>query len=397
MHIVLLSILTPASENIRGTSALPYHLMAQRDKSVKITIFSYNFNDLSQQKIKEVSNELDVSIILLKKPKWIQWVLSSRITSWLRVFLKYPIHNYLKLQKPQYNLVKELQPDSIWIYGEEMSRISKQFINYRRVHTLPDSESLYYYRLIRHSYVVSNKHWYRRLLMMMTKFVNMERDFDTSDCIKYHVVGQEDAVMLSSINPKINVRFIRHPHYHISSQIMNKFKGDKIKVLVAGQKNIYMKYGICAVLNCFLRNHKFIDCYEITFLGKWWQNDIKALRDYGYDVKHIEFADDYIEEISNYDIQITPINIGTGTKGKVLDALANGLLVIGTKYAFENIAVKHGESCLEYNTTDEIEQILSDILTNRDVYERIAYEGRKCVLENHNPQIVSRELFKLLK
>ena len=55
----------------------------------------------------------------------------------------------------------------------------------------------------------------------------------------------------------------------------------------------------------------------------------------GMKLYHIKFAPDYIEEICKHDIQVTPICIGTGTKGKVLDAIANGLLVIGSWYALE--------------------------------------------------------------
>ena len=32
----------PAAENIRGTSALPYHLLAGRDKSIEVILFGYN-------------------------------------------------------------------------------------------------------------------------------------------------------------------------------------------------------------------------------------------------------------------------------------------------------------------------------------------------------------------
>ena len=88
--------------------------------------------------------------------------------------------------------------------------------------------------------------------------------------------------------------------------------------------------------------------YTITFLGKGWERHVKDLRSSGYEVNHIKFAPNYIEEINKHDIQITPISIGTGTKGKVLDAVANGLLVIGSWYALENIAnSKTKISCLQ--------------------------------------------------
>ncbi len=122
---------------------------------------------------------------------------------------------------------------------------------------------------------------------------------------------------------------------------------------------------------------------------------MKELHDTGWEVNHITFAPDYIEEICKHDIQITPITIGTGTKGKVLDALANGLLVIGTPYAMENIAVEHGVSCIEYRNPQEVIDILFDIPLNREKYEAMAQTGQKSVLKFHDRCLLSKELFSL--
>ena len=112
-------------------------------------------------------------------------------------------------------------------------------------------------------------------------------------------------------------------------------------------------------------------------------------------MNHITFAPDYIEEICKHDIQITPITIGTGTKGKVLDALANGLLVIGTPYALENVAVKNRESCIEYQYPHEVISVLQDIPHNIQAYELMAKKGQQQVLREHARTKVAYELFGL--
>ena len=122
---------------------------------------------------------------------------------------------------------------------------------------------------------------------------------------------------------------------------------------------------------------------------------MEAMRGAGYEVNHITFVPDYIEEICKHDIQITPISIGTGTKGKVLDALANGLLVIGTPYAMENIAVENGVSCIEYRQPKEVIKVLMDIPDNREKYERMADAGRQAVLTLHDRAKISKEIFNL--
>ena len=55
MKLILITQITPASENVRGTSALPYHLMVHRPADVEIVIYSFNGNELSDTKIKEVA------------------------------------------------------------------------------------------------------------------------------------------------------------------------------------------------------------------------------------------------------------------------------------------------------------------------------------------------------
>ena len=137
------------------------------------------------------------------------------------------------------------------------------------------------------------------------------------------------------------------------------------------------------------------ESYEITFLGKGWERHAESLSDAGYDVKHITFAPNYIEEIVRHDIQLTPITIGTGTKGKVLDALANGVLVLGTPYALENIAVVHGKSCIQWDEAGEVPGILLDIVQNREKYEQIAAAGRDAVLKEHNPASIAKQLFEI--
>ncbi len=169
-----------------------------------------------------------------------------------------------------------------------------------------------------------------------------------------------------------------------------------MKVLVAGQYNYYMKQE-ADLLSEELRvkSEELVSHYAITFLGKGWEEHVETLKDAGWEVEHIRFAPDYIEEICKHDIQITPIAIGTGTKGKVLDALANGLLVIGTPYAMENIAVEDGVSCIEYRQPQEVIDVLMDIPSNRWKYEMMAHKGQNVVLKYHDRQLLAKEMFSL--
>ena len=120
---------------------------------------------------------------------------------------------------------------------------------------------------------------------------------------------------------------------------------------------------------------------------------MEPLLQLGFDARHIKFAPDYIEELQRHDIQITPISVGTGTKGKVLDAIANGLLEIGTIGALENIAVEDGVSCIIYQNANELIKILKDISQNPKRYEEMARLGMVSVRQSHDRVYIARKLF----
>ena len=399
MKVIGISVMMPAAENIRGTSALPYHLLVGRDKSIEVILYSYNLNRLSKEQIDSVAKELNIKIRLLPVPWWYNILLRFLLP--FRILLNYPIGNYISLSSLQLDTIINNNPDAIWIYGEELSRVSCQLKKFRRVHTLPDCESLYYYRMLGKRFAIRNKIRFWRSAFMYPKYLNMEKKFDISSNIHYHLVGKEDVNFLREICPGIQAHFLRHPHYQVAKPAkVISFSTPKIKVLIAGQYNLYMQQDADTLINCLIKNKELSDLkehYVYTFLGKGWEFHVNSLNNAGYEAHHIEFAPDYIEEVCKHDIQITPICIGTGTKGKVLDAIANGLLVIGSWYALENIAVEHNISCLQYEEVKDVINILKKIHLSPSKYEAIAETGRENILQKHKGETTSKELFYFFK
>ena len=312
--------ITPTPENVRGTSALPYHLLIERDPDIEVRIFSFNTNRVSEQQIRDTEKELKLAITLMKEPLWFRLVFKLHLL-FVRLFLKYPLHHYIRLSKSDVEAVKAESPDVIWVYGEESSRISRQFEGFRRIHTFPDSEALFYHRMLGRRFVIRNRMKFLRCLFMYPKFLALERDMPT-DNVRYHLVGEDDVAFYRENNPEADAVFIRHPHYSVNNvgRIL-RFHSPKIKLLIAGQYNYYMQQDADMMIRAIGREaEKLRDLYSITFLGRGWEKHVEKLENKGFEVSHITFAPDYIEEICKHDIQLTPISIGTGTKGKVLDA-----------------------------------------------------------------------------
>ena len=121
MRIILVTFVTPTSENIRGTSALPYHLIwgslttnpspmgegnCEGDGNNKFIIYTFNSNGLSDEKIAEVEKELGATIKKIPLPGWYRWMFKLHLL-FLRVFLKYPFVNYITLPQKYVNEEKK--------------------------------------------------------------------------------------------------------------------------------------------------------------------------------------------------------------------------------------------------------------------------------------------------
>ena len=314
----------------------------------------------------------------------------------LRVFLKYPLYSYCRLPQKHIDSIKSTHSDVIWIYGEELAGHSECFDGSKCIVTMPDCESLYYYRMLRQPWATL------RLLQIMKysfaywQYKSLERHF-CKEHVTYHFVGKEDAEFFKIMNSQVNSLFLRHPLYAYNSEKTIKFHQPKIKLLFTGRYDFYCQHGSDDFLSELAKNCNVLFSYfEITFLGKGWGAWNEKLHEVGFQSQHISFAPDYIAELQNHDIQINAIDVGTGTKGKVLDGIANGLLIIGTPYALENISVKNGESCIMVSNGNEFIQSLYAIKNNIHHYERIAKAGQEKVLLEHNTMDIARNLFGII-
>ena len=397
MKLTLISLSTPTFNNYRAASALPYHLISSVKKSfsASVEVYSYNINELNIAQVGQVEKELNITIHLLDKPKWLKMMMKLHLV-FLRVSLKYPLYSYCRLSQKHIDSIKSTHSDIIWIYGEELAGHSKYFDGSKCIVTMPDCESFYYYRMLRQPWATL------RLLQIMKysfaywQYKSLERHF-CKEHVTYHFVGKEDAEFFKIMNSQADSLFLRHPLYAYNSEKTIKFHQPKIKLLFTGRYDFYCQHGSDDFLSELAKNCNVLSSYfEITFLGKGWGAWNEKLHEVGFQSQHISFAPDYIAELQNHDIQVNAIDVGTGTKGKVLDGIANGLLIIGTPYALENISVKNGESCvMVFNGIDFI-QSLYVIKNNVSLYESIAKKGQEKVLLEHNTKDIAKSLFGIV-
>ena len=488
MRIILMTLSTPTYNNVRAASALPYHLImgAKELGDIDFEVYSYNINEIDAAGIAETERSLNVRLHLLQKPWWVTWMFRLHLGI-LRVLLKYPYLSYLRVPEETIKKIKSSNPDIIWIYGEEIAGIAKTFEGIKRIVTMPDCESMFYYRMLRQRWATKHLSQILRYAFAYWQYRSMERrnchanviyhfvgetdaeffkninpsskaiflrhplyafnelkkiafsepkikllfagryDFycehgatkhlsqilryafaywqyrsmERRNChanVIYHFVGETDAEFFKNINPSSKAIFLRHPLYAFNELKKIAFSEPKIKLLFAGRYDFYCEHGSNELLDAMLgRKQDLINNFEITFLGKGWETWNERLKTAGFVSSHIKFAPNYITELQKHDIQINAIDVGTGTKGKVLDAISNGLLAFGTNYALENVAVRNGESCVQYSTVEEAMDRLMDICAHRNQYEQMAENGRKIVLLEHDRGKIADTLFDITK
>lgn len=81
-------------------------------------------------------------------------------------------------------------------------------------------------------------------------------------------------------------------------------------------------------------------------------------------VVNIGWVSSYTDLISDVHVQVFPIRVGTGTKGKVLSAVAMGCLCIGSSEAFSNIAMPRRGPHLIYQRPEDVGELLRSALTH---------------------------------
>lgn len=320
----------------------------------------------------------------------------AHIFAKLKGEIEIPVRYTEKLPVWVLDKIQSIKPDLIWLYPHNCLGFIQQLDGYKMVVTGPDCASLHLSRALRDSFLFRNNTHVS--LSWNELILNYERELAKKQVL-IHLVGQTDVDYFRCLSGNDNAVFFPHPHYNLANKVIDLQNNSKIKVVLSGKPDIYTNTDVNEFLRLLLTSTDKLlkDRFEYTFLGKMWTPYVDKLVGAGYEVKQIGWVDNYIESLAEYDVQIFPISVGSGTKGKVLDALSTGLVCIGSDYAFENIAVEDGESCCVYKRCSEILDFLKKIAECPSEYEKMADLGRKQVRLYHNPEMIISNMINYLE
>ena len=399
MNIVLITQITPTEDNFNGPSALMYHLLLHRASDISVCIFTTNSNQVTDQEIDSIARKMNAKIEVFstkKKSRLFAKQKVAHIFAKLKGEIEIPVRYTEKLPVWVLDKIQSIKPDFIWLYPHNCLGFIQQLDGYKMVVTGPDCASLHLSRALRDSFLFRNNTHVS--LSWNELILNYERELAKKQVL-IHLVGQTDVDYFRCLSGNDNAVFFPHPHYNLANKVIDLQNRSKIKVVLSGKPDIYTNTDVNEFLRLLLTSTVKLlkDRFEYTFLGKMWTPYVDKLVGAGYEVKQIGWVDNYIESLAEYDVQIFPISVGSGTKGKVLDALSTGLVSIGSDYAFENIAVEDGESCCVYKRCSEILDFLKKIAECPSEYEKMADLGRKQVRLYHNPEMIISNIIKYLE
>ena len=397
MKICLLTNKTPWPENRGGITALEYYMIKYRPKDVDIDIISFNFNSFPEDDIQRMRDDLKSQIKIVRHSWWNKLLLGSSVfTRFFIWVVPLPHFIYLKVPKWVKREIQSKEYDVVWLYPYIWVKLAWELPSINFVITGPDCESLNKIRRMSDPVfmngIISSFHSW----VFQRQDIRLENRLNRPN-IMMHYVGLNDKLFYERHTKNNNSFWVEHPHYKVEEKKVC-FSEKKLRIIIPGEYNFFMKTDIDFMVEDFVnKSNELKEKISIVFLGKKWECVSEILINAGYECEHKKWVDDYIKEIVKYDVQITPISNGAGTKAKVLDALANGLLVIASDCAAENIRVSCPDSILIYRTPNQISLMLDDVYINRKHYEQVAEKGRDLVLKYHDPQRVSSSFVEEIK
>lgn len=89
------------------------------------------------------------------------------------------------------------------------------------------------------------------------------------------------------------------------------------------------------------------------------------------------FVDDFRPYVASSAMMIVPLNVGSGTRLKVVEGAALAKCMVSTRKGAEGVMLKHGEEIVFADTPQEFAQAILDLQSNATEIERIGKNARK--------------------
>jgi glycosyltransferase involved in cell wall biosynthesis len=104
------------------------------------------------------------------------------------------------------------------------------------------------------------------------------------------------------------------------------------------------------------------------------------------------FVDDIRPYLAKSTVVVVPIQIGSGTRLKILDAWAMGKAVVSTSIGAKGLKAIHCENLLLADTPEEFAQSITELLTDADKRCNLGIRARQTVEDDYTWRDIARKL-----
>jgi glycosyltransferase involved in cell wall biosynthesis len=123
-------------------------------------------------------------------------------------------------------------------------------------------------------------------------------------------------------------------------------------------------------------------------------DSIRQLRDKGVTATgYVPSTGPYLQKAR---VSIAPLRYGAGMKGKIGEAMAQGLPVVTTSVGAEGMGLVHGQTALIADTPAEFAQHVVKLCSDDDLWSTMSENARLFIRDNYSPQIVSTAVHDMI-
>ncbi len=387
--VSLLCLFEPAPENRGGPASLPYWLLRTAPAHLTFDVLFMTAEPPweREQAFRAALGGLALRhvTVLPVPPRWRRVLggLRAQISGLPRAC------GTRHLSSKALRQVQAARPDIVWVYPNYWQHCIAKLPRMFSVLMGPDSESLW----VERAHAAGTAHG-KSPVSSIASAQRLDRL-----CVRLarrvHVVGEEDRAQLERFaeHPG-HVFYAPHPHPPLGalreSMDQAAAQAGKLRVLLTGGGDAagrlytgqYLPRAIAALAAAAetLRDH-----LTIRFIGRGYEALAQVLRQASIEVDLETWVDNYSEALAACHVHVFPIQVGSGTKGKVLQSMGTGLLAVGTAVAMENIAAEAGRDYLLLSDPEQLPSLLQTILGDPQAAAAIARAGQAAVLRFHSP------------
>ncbi len=152
---------------------------------------------------------------------------------------------------------------------------------------------------------------------------------------------------------------------------------------------------IWLVRDIFPKVQALVPGTRLFIIGPNPPKEVRALT--GRDVRVLGWVPETAPYLDAARVSVAPLRFGAGMKGKVCEALSRGLPVVTTSIGAEGIGLEDGRHVLIGDDPEAFAQAVARLLRDRNVWEKLAREGKAFINANYSVERVGSMLKQMIE